>query len=133
MAKLKFQNLIFINPLFKKFLINILKDKNLNMKKKIELIEKEKTEEKELEKEFRKKVSNFTKLKDQKNKTFEEYKGFLLDTIKNLDSTERSIFLTILVKNDLSKVSWKTFNISKSTFYRKLKFIEKVLKWCLFG
>ncbi|WP_238543471.1 hypothetical protein [Metamycoplasma alkalescens] len=133
--KEKFKNLIIMKPMIKRFIkdeIKSLKNKDNNNNENITNKEINAKEDDELEKEFKKKISNFSKIKNEKLSSAKNFKKFIVLTINNFSDLDRSIFLTILFRKDLKNVSWKTFNISKSTFYRRLKFIEKFIKWCLF-
>ncbi|WP_330463603.1 hypothetical protein [Metamycoplasma gateae] len=130
MAKEKFKNLFFIKPILKDLLKNILRNANTKNIENIKLIESLDEKERKIELEFIKRVRNFEYIKNSKLITNETMKNFIIDTINNLDEIDRSILLTILFRKDLENISWKTFNISKSTFYRRIKFIEKMIKWC---
>ncbi|PZW01417.1 hypothetical protein [Metamycoplasma auris] len=141
MAKEKFKNLLILKPVIKRLIkeeikelklkLNKTKDNNLNESILNEKHKENKVNE-ELEKEFKRKLTNFSKIKENKINSASSFKKFIVSTINNLSELDRSIFLTILFRKNLNNVTWKTFNISKSTFYRRLNFIEKIINWCLF-
>ncbi|ENY68684.1 Hypothetical protein MAU_4800 [Metamycoplasma auris 15026] len=141
LSKERFKNLLLLKPLIKRLIKEEIKELKLEKNKNndtfycINLLNEKYKEIKmneELEKEFERKLTNFAKIKENKMNSASSFKKFIVSTINNLSDLDRSIFLTILFRKNLNTVTWKTFNISKSTFYRRLNFIEKIINWCLF-
>ncbi|MBN4089504.1 hypothetical protein OF364_00860 [Mycoplasma enhydrae] len=132
MASRKYKELISLRPFVSSVLQGCLGNRPKNLTDQQIKAKDLRNNNSELEKEFSIKMSNFKDLKKQKEIIDKNYKTLLLNAINNLQSIDKSILLTIIFKRNLSNISWKTFNISKSTFYRKIKFIEKILKWCFF-
>ncbi|MGX9339365.1 hypothetical protein ACT1UH_01115 [Mycoplasma sp. 332] len=122
----RFKNILIIRPILLKLLKDFVGLKNENGSFRLEL------DITRLELELSKKIANFEELRLQRLEITSGSKQLVIKLIKSLSQLDRSILLTILFKDDLSNITWKTFNISKSTFYRRLKFIESLLYWCLF-
>ncbi|AZZ65502.1 hypothetical protein DMC14_001720 [Metamycoplasma phocicerebrale] len=132
MAQKKYKRLISLKP-FINLILQGCSDKFPNNLSDEQISAKDlNNDNSQLEKELSLCIKNFEELKAQKMLINRNFKTLLLNTINNLEPVAKSIFLTILFKKNLSNISWKTFNISKSTFYRKIKLIEKIIKWCFF-
>ncbi|SYV90042.1 Uncharacterised protein, partial [Metamycoplasma alkalescens] len=107
--KEKFKNLIIMKPMIKRFIkdeIKSLKNKDNNNNENITNKKINAKEDDELEKEFKKKISNFSKIKNEKLSSAKNFKKFIVLTINNFSDLDRSIFLTILFRKDLKNVSW---------------------------
>ncbi|MDI3350273.1 hypothetical protein [Mycoplasmopsis arginini] len=122
----KFKKLLAMKPILSTLLSDLNVDNKNGSKKYHYDIE-------EFELKLAKKLSNFARIREKRLQNKLNFIDFIYDLIKGLSPLDRSILLTIIFRNNYDNITWKTFNISKSTFYRRIRFLERIIYWCLFG